>query len=64
MAQTSEITPILGHIGVLEGKKEWIIQMKRIAISEHTVLATVETELFLDMMLSGILYKNKIAVQH
>lgn len=33
------------------------------AIAEHPVLATVEIELFLNMMVSVFLYKNKTAVQ-
>lgn len=33
------------------------------AIAEHPVLATVEINLFLNMMISGFLYKNKTAVQ-
>lgn len=49
---------------MVEGKKELIILMKIIAIAEQLVLATVEIELFLTMMLTGFLYKNKIAVQH
>lgn len=38
--------------------------MKIMAIAEHPVLPTVEMKLFLNMMISGFLYKNKIAVQH
>ena len=63
MAQGSEITPVLGQTNILEGKQVWTTQIKIMAIVEHLLQATVEIQLFLNLVRSMFLCKNKIAVQ-
>ena len=63
MAQRSEITPVLGQTNILEGKQVWTTQIKIMAIVEHLLQATLEIQLFLNLVRSMFLCKNKTAVQ-
>lgn len=63
MAQRSEITPALGQTDMMEEKQVWTIQIKIMSIAEHLLQATMEIQLFLNLVRSMFLSKNKIAIQ-